>query len=244
MLYFLHLAYKGTAYQGWQRQVNGLGVQQVVEEAMTKIFRQKMVVHGCGRTDAGVHASQFFAHVLLPEEGPPRWLHRLNKLLPKDIAIYDAIAQTPGRHAQFDAISRTYRYHLHLDPDPFLTEYSTFVEIEVSDLSAVQQCIVEMDGRLDFRAFCKQPDQYKDCFCDIEHARWQGDDSGRKMFFEITANRFLRGMVRLLVGNLLEVLAGRLPPERFLAALKEQRPLPYFNMAYPQGLYLTRVVYR
>ncbi len=243
MLYFLQVAYKGTAYHGWQRQINGLSVQQVLEEAMTKIFRQSVLLHGCGRTDAGVHASQFFAHTHMPESLPSEWRNWINKLLPKDIAILAAHPQQGQRHAQFDATSRTYRYYLHLDVDPFVAEFSTFFDRRPFLSASVQECVAEMLGSLNFRAFCKQPDQYTDTLCEIQQCRWHIHPSGRRFCFEITADRFLRGMVRLLVGNLLEVGTGRLSAERFLAGLHQQEPLPHFKMAHPQGLYLAKVVY-
>ena len=243
MLYFLQIAYKGTHYHGWQRQSNCLGIQQVIEDALTKMTRQKCILIGCGRTDAGVHASQYFAHVRLEKEPVDNWQYKLNRMLPSDIAIQNIFPLPHFRHAQHDATERTYQYFIHLDADPFLADFSSFYEIEEQGVNALQQCISAIVKATDFRAFCKQPDKVDHTRCTIFNCTWETMEDGRKMKFEITANRFLRGMVRLLVGNLLEVLKGRLSPEQFIRSLETQEPLPYFTMAYPQGLYLSKVVY-
>jgi tRNA pseudouridine38-40 synthase len=242
-LYFLQIAYKGTAYQGWQRQINGLGVQQVIEDKLAKILQEKCVLIGCGRTDAGVHASPYFAHLRLTKEPIPNLLFKINKLLPKDIVILAIFPMEGHRNAQMDAVQRHYQYFIHRKPDPFIRELSAYYDIESKHPEGLQQCVAAIRSATDFRAFCKQPDKVPHTRCQIFDCQWQMDEDGDKMRFDITADRFLRGMVRLLVGNLLLVLTGELKPEIVISALHQQTELPFFTQAYPQGLFLAGVTY-
>ena len=243
MNYFLTIAYKGTNYQGWQRQKNGLGIQQVIEDTLSKILRQPCVLMGCGRTDAGVHARNFVAHLRLQKEAIPNLTYKLNRLLPNDIAIKSIHPVPSNAHAQTDAISRRYHYYIHCRPDPFIRELSAYYSLDCKNGIALQNCVAAIKGVNDFRSFCKQPDKVPHTRCKVNHCAWHFIDNNNKMRFEISADRFLRGMVRLLVGNLLEVLEGRLSEKKFIEALQSQKPLPYFKMAYPQGLYLEQVTY-
>ena len=244
MKYLLNLAYKGTNYQGWQRQKNGLGVQAVLEEALAKMLGQKVNCVGCGRTDAGVHASQYFCHFVVEKSYDFDPVFRLNKMLPPDIRIYNCRPVDRHFHAQKDAVSRTYRYQIHFQEDPFLHDISTFLPLEDLNMEAMQDATKLLTQHTDFQAFCKQPNLYKSTECQVSTASLKYDQPTQRLYFEITADRFLKGMVRLIVGNLLEVGYGQLSLEAFHSCLSEKKRPPYFKMAYPQGLYLARVEYK
>ena len=241
MKYFLHLAYKGTHYRGWQRQANVISVQETLEQSITKMVGYPISCIGCGRTDAGVHASQYFCHIILQKELDYDPVFRLNKILPKDIALYDFIPVHSKAQAQFHVLHRTYTYLLHGTPSPFLDELSTYFDLQLLNIEQMQSATTLLVGNHNFRSFCKQPDAHNSTICDVQMATLTYQ--AQRIRFSITANRFLRGMVRLIVGNLLEVGLGKLSVEEFKVALKSQQPLPYFKMAYPQGLYLSKVHY-
>ena len=242
MKYFLHLAYNGTAYKGWQRQVNVLTVQEVIEDKLHRMLGYFVPCIGCGRTDAGVHASQFFCQIILQEALTYDPIFRLNKMLPEDIAIFDFIPVTRQAQAQFDALERTYTYHIHGIKNPFLSTLSTYYPMEGLSVEKMKAAATLLIGERDFLSFCKQPAVYKTTVCQVSAATISQTEKN-KLQFTISANRFLRGMVRLVVGNLLAVGYGELTMDLFEKAIKEQAPLPYFRMAYPQGLYLSKVRY-
>lgn len=244
MKYFLHLAYKGTNYSGWQRQINTpYTIQQTLEEAVSKMVGQPTTCIGCGRTDAGVHASQFYAHIVVEKAFDYDPVERLNRMLPNDISIYECLPVEYANHAQYDATSRTYEYHIHGQKNAFLSELSAhyaFENLDFEKLKIAAKLIVETS---DFRAFCKQPDLYKHTVCHIKTAHLDIDEKAQKIVFTITANRFLRGMIRLLVGNMLAVGYGKMSLESFENALKTGVAPKFYRAAYPQGLYLAKVVY-
>ena len=243
MKYFLHLAYKGTHYQGWQRQINGLGIQAVVEDALSKMFKQRIKVHPCGRTDAGVHASQFFCHTIIDKVWDFDAIFRINKMLPADIRIYDFIPVDVMANAQLDVIARTYDYHIHTTNNPFLAELSTLYLMENPALVEMQTAAQLLTKYRDFRSFCKQPDLYKTTLCAVTFAELSIDKSQTRLHFRITANRFLRAMIRMIVGHLVKIGRREMTVMEFEALLKNPKLSRQPVFAYPQGLYLSKVVY-
>ena len=243
MKYFIHLAYKGTGYHGWQRQPKHPSVQGVLENALERMLGKKTNCIGCGRTDAGVHASQFFCHIKTEKEFDFDPVFRLNKMLPDDVAIYGFIPVPKNAHAQRGAISRTYTYHIHTSKDPFLSEVSSFYPKENLETEIMEKAIRLLPSYPDYHSSCKQPHLYKSTICKISSASLQVDGDIEKLIFEITADRFLRGMVRIILGNVLEVGYGRMTLQEFENCLITGRPAKHFNMAYPQGLYLSEIVY-
>lgn len=244
MKYFLHLAYKGTNYSGWQRQINTPHtIQQTLEEAVSKMVGKRMTCCGCGRTDAGVHASQFYAHIVVEKTFDFDPVERLNWILPDDISIFECLPVEYGQHAQYDAVSRTYQYHIHGQKNAFLSELSAYYTFENLDLEKLHLAAKLVTETTDFHAFCKQPDLYKHTNCHVTQARFDIDEKAQKMIFTITANRFLRGMIRLLVGNMTAVGYGKISLESFENALKAGISPKIYRAAYPQGLYLAEVVY-
>jgi tRNA pseudouridine38-40 synthase len=244
MKYFLHLAYKGTNYSGWQRQINTPNtIQQTLEEALSKMVGQPMTCGGCGRTDAGVHASQFYAQIVVDKPFDFDPVERLNWILPNDISIFACLPVESNYHAQHDAISRTYQYHIHGQKNAFLSELSAHYTFENLDLEKLKKAAKLVAETTDFHAFCKHPDLYKHTRCEVSQACFNIDKKAQKMIFTITANRFLRGMIRLLVGNMMAVGYGKISLESFETTLKTGVTPKIYRAAYPQGLYLAEVVY-
>ncbi len=243
MKYFIHLAYKGTQYHGWQRQPNHISVQETLENAIEKMVGEKISCIGCGRTDAGVHASQFICHIRVDKEFNFDPVFRLNHILPDDISIFDFIEVDPSAHAQYDAIWRTYTYHIHLEKNAFLSEVSSIYPKENLDIAEMKKAVALLLLHNDFKAMCKQPHLYKTTICKMKEARLEANENANRIKIVLTANRFLRGMVRLLVGHILEVGYGRMSLQAFENCLKTGERSPYFKSAHPEGLFLSKVVY-
>ncbi len=241
--YFIHLAYKGTNYQGWQRQINGLGVQAVLEDNLSRMFKQKILVHPCGRTDAGVHASQFFCHTILENSWDFDAVFRINKMLPADIRVFEFIPVADEANAQLDVTSRTYDYYIHLTDHPFIADLSTYYSIDYDRIADMQAAAKLLTKYTNFRSFCKQPDLYPNTICEVSFSELTLDLTNTRLRFSITANRFLRAMIRMIVGNLVKV--GQ--REMDLATFEKKLQHPTLSIApvfaYPQGLYLSKVVY-
>lgn len=240
---FLHLSYKGTHYHGWQRQPGNPTVQQTLEDALARILGRKVNCIGCGRTDAGVHASRYYCHIVLHEAPAFDLVFRLNKVLPDDISIHECLEAPREAHAQHDAVSRSYTYRIHTFKDAFLSELSAYYPAEGLDVENLHAAAALIPRYKDFKGMCMQSALYKSTLCDVRHAGWTIAEDGKQLQFDITADRFLKGMVRILVGNMLETAYGRMSRESFEEILLSGRPSPFFNAAYPQGLYLSGVEY-
>ncbi|MBO4773372.1 MAG: tRNA pseudouridine(38-40) synthase TruA [Bacteroidales bacterium] len=243
MRYFLHMAYNGRNYYGWQVQPDRPTVQELMENCLSALFREKIAVTGAGRTDTGVHAADFYAHFdtetpLLEEKR--QWLHRINAFLPEDIAVYDILPVRPEAHARFDALSRTYRYRIHTAKQPFFTEYSYRLYFQ-PDFEAMNRCAALLGKYRDFTSFSKAHTQTKTNNCVISHAEWHEDESG--WFFEITADRFLRNMVRAIVGTLLEVGRGKLDEEGFCRLIEAKDRCQAGTSVPAHALSLVRITY-
>lgn len=241
MRYFIQLSYKGTAYHGWQRQPNALTVQQVLEEALSTLLRQPIAVVGAGRTDAGVHAREMVAHFEVNTSVATQALVlRLNALLPKDVAIQQVVEVTPKAHARFSAVERTYEYWMVAEKNPFYTDFAHLVR-QPLDMVAMNQAASLLRAHTNFACFSKSHTDVKTFTCDVREAVWQKREE--LWVFTITANRFLRNMVRAVVGTLLEVGLGKLKPEG-IHRIIESKNRSQAGVSVPaKGLYLTRVVY-
>ena len=245
MKYFLEIAYKGTNYNGWQRQNNTPNtVQQTLENALSKMTNTPITAVGCGRTDAGVHASQFFAHIVVNEAFPYDIAERLNHILPNDISVHSCFQVDENIHAQYDAKSRTYEYRIHGQKNALLSDLSACYSFKKLDVQQLVLAAEFVSRSADFRAFCKQPDLYKHTICRIQKAEFFIDHDAQRLTFTITADRFLRGMIRLLMGNMLAVAYGQESLDNFEKALQTGIAPRFFRLAHPQGLFLTEVVYR
>ena len=204
--YFIFLAYNGTNYCGWQNQPNGTAIQETIEKALSTLLRTTVPIVGAGRTDAGVHARQMIAHFDFENSigDLPQLAERLNRILPKDIALYKIVPVIPEAHARFDATSRLYRYYVTTQKDPFMYPYKYKIHGDL-DVEMMNRCANVLFEYEDFTSFSKLHTDVKTNNCAIMKAKWvrQGND----YIFTIQANRFLRNMVRAIVGTLLD--AGR-----------------------------------
>ncbi len=216
MRYFMHLAYRGENFHGWQTQPNASSVQQTIEEAISTIVRYPTAIVGAGRTDAGVNARMMIAHLDLPDDfkvdkDDGKFLRGLNTLVGRDIAIYSLRPVAADAHARFDATARSYRYFAHRGKNPFVGRQS-WQAPDSLDFDRMNAAAALLPGRRDFTSFSKLHTDVKTNICNLRAAKWIADGEGR-WYFEITADRFLRNMVRAIVGTLVEVGRGRLAPE-------------------------------
>ena len=247
---FLRLAYRGTAYHGWQTQAAGLPtVQTAVEEALARMLGYRGHVHGCGRTDAGVHGADYYAHLTLRDGTPLDYdpVARLNRLLPADVSVRGWHPVLANAHAQRDATWRAYRYRIATCKSPFDEGLAGRYHEVPLDLGAMREVVAayaktDPDGTLDFRAFCRRPDQYPHTRCRVDACALTETDGGL-LHFDIRADRFLHNQVRLLVARMLDVGAGRLSVAAVARALRTGEPLSRKRPAAPEGLYLVGVGY-
>jgi tRNA pseudouridine38-40 synthase len=240
--YFIELAYDGTKYHGWQVQQNAVSVQELLNKALTTLLRQPIETIGCGRTDTGVHAKEYFAHFdgSKSEIENPKFEIGLNALLPHDIAIKRIIPVHADAHARFDATLRSYEYHIHFEKNPFLNGYSWLLR-DRPNLELMNKAAVIIMEYIDFSCFSKSNTQVKTNNCKIAKAVWEQTNNG--IIFKITADRFLRNMVRAIVGTLLLVGKGEMQPEE-IRDIIESKNRSNAGMSVPAcGLYLTEVKY-
>lgn len=240
MRYLLELAYNGTAYTGWQRQQEGPGVQGTIEARLNLILRDKVELYGCGRTDTGVHASYFVAHFDTENHVPDNLVYRLNNMLPPDIVIFRCLPMPEEWHARFSAIRRTYHYKITLVKDPFSVNMKWYMPFH-PDIDAMNRAAELMTEHEEYRCFCKgkaPKDNYK---CTVFGAKWE--QKGTDLIFTISANRFLRSMVRSTVGTLLKVGHDKMSRDEFEQLLKSGTRSDAGKSVPPQGLYLADVEY-
>lgn len=243
MRYFAELAYNGTNYSGWQRQPHNMTVQQHIEESMSLILGQQIQITGCGRTDTGVHAKQYFIHFDYEGEFPKGFIRRLNKVLSKDISIYRIFEVEEEAHARFNAYSRSYEYHMDLRKNPFKpnTIYS-YPFAEQPDFEMMQKAASLLLEYEEFATFCKTNHDAKTMICKMTRSEWVRIDEYHWVY-HVTANRFLRGMVRLIVGMCLNVGRGKNTIEEVRIALDDQVQMKKSLSAPASGLYLMDIKY-
>ena len=228
--YFITLSYDGTAYHGWQIQPNGISVQEVLEYSLSTILRETIAVTGAGRTDAGVHARMMVAHFDTEKAFDCEQLvYKVNRLLPRDVSVIKIEAVNSDLHARFSATSRSYHYYVHTGKQPFSRQYSCVLHYGL-DFDKMNEAAAYLIGEKDFKCFCKTGADVKTTICNLTEARWipihdefaltTGDEVTNWCFF-ITANRFLRNMVRAVVGTLVEVGRGRLSFDDFKRIVDE-----------------------
>ena len=265
--YFIELSFNGTNYHGWQVQKNAISVQEILNKSLSTILRESIETTGCGRTDTGVHAKEFFAHfdaVQLIAHSPSfmaeggvlvsgatmnhepstmnfhHLLRSINAILPKDIAVKRLFPVPPNANARFDATLRTYEYYIHFDKDPFKTGYSWELR-DKPDTGRMNEAAAIMMEYTDFSCFSKSNTQVKTNICKIKKAIWEVKDDG--LIFHISADRFLRNMVRAIVGTLLMVGKKEILPEQ-VRTIIESKNRSNAGMSVPAcGLYLTEVEY-
>lgn len=239
--YFIHLAYKGTNYYGWQSQPMGNTVQQSIEHAFSVILRQAVYITGAGRTDSGVHAKQMYAHVDLPDDlDTATVVKKVNAVLPRDIAIFEIIPVHAEAHARFDANKRAYEYHIHTRKNAFLEHLSWEFRHEL-DIDAMNEASKILLEYTDFKCFSKTHTDVKTFDCKIMHAYWKGRE--HQMTFYIGADRFLRNMVRAIVGTMIDIGLHKKPIEFMHELIASRNRCNAGFSVPPDGLYLTEVHY-
>lgn len=241
--YFIELAYDGTGYRGWQIQPNAPTVQETIEKVFSTYLKEEIRLTGAGRTDTGVHASFFVAHFDTSRNGLAEdrdLVHRLNRFLPDDIVLYSIREVSPDMHARFSAKSRTYHYIISREKPLFDREYCHHYFGDLNTERIASACSVLTEYR-DFTSFSKLHTDVKTNDCSIQYARWVGTEAGFR--FEIRADRFLRNMVRSIVGTLMDVGAGRITIEEFREII-ESKDRSRAGMSAPaKGLFLVGIEY-
>jgi tRNA pseudouridine38-40 synthase len=240
--YFLSLAYDGSKYHGWQIQPNATTVQEVLNDALSKITGNNMDTIGAGRTDTGVHARFFVVHFEVDELKFPtdQFIYKLNSILPFDISCFNLVEVEEDMHARFNALSRSYTYHIHQKKDPFKQEYSYFFPFDL-DINLMNEACKIILNHTDFTSFSKLHTDVKTNNCNVMHAKWI--KSGHSILFEIKADRFLRNMVRALVGTLIEVGQKKKSLEQFKAILDAKDRSNAGTSAPAKGLFLDDIFY-
>jgi len=237
----MELAYHGGSYHGWQIQDNALSVQAVVEEWLEKIAGERIPLTASGRTDAGVHAECQVVHADLSEPVDTAGLmYKLNAVLPRDIAVKSIVKTIPEAHARFSAESRSYCYKIHRRKDPFLEGLSCLILGHI-DIEKMNEACRLLIGERDFASFSKVKTAVSHFRCNIMEAYWL--EEKERCFFKITANRFLRGMVRAIVGAMLDIGGGKISVADFAAIIESRDRREAGKAAPPCGLYLSGVKY-
>ena len=241
MRYFIKFAYSGTHYHGWQYQPNAISVQETMNKAVSTLLNTEINLMGAGRTDTGVHATQMYAHFDFENAiHVPTITHKLNSYLPKDIAIQDLILVANEAHARFDAIKRTYEYHINTSKDPFLENKSWYFH-QPLDLALMNEAAKLLFNYTNFQCFSKVNTDVNTFNCTIYQAEWKQDNG--KLIFTISANRFLRNMVRAIVGTLVNIGLHKITLRDFENIIESKnRDRAGFSVP-AHGLYLTEIAY-
>ncbi len=240
--FFLNLQFDGRYFSGWQKQKNAASVQETIEKGIKKISNEEISLTGAGRTDAGVHAKVFFAHFdfLMPQFDPEKFCYQLNAVLPDSIAIRRVFAVPENAHARFDAVRREYMYYIHMVKNPFLTGKSYFFPKPL-DIAAMNEAMRHLKGKHDFSSFAKAGSQTKTNFCEIFNINWKKYKQG--CIFTVTADRFLRNMVRALVGTSIEFGTHKKEPAEIMRILQKKDRCNAGASVPGYGLFLTKIQY-
>jgi tRNA pseudouridine38-40 synthase len=241
--YFFEIAYNGKSFSGWQRQPNAVSVQEIIEDTISKLFSGKKIsIVGCGRTDAGVHSQQYFFHIDLPEEfDTENLVFKLNRMLSDAVVVYKILKVPEELHARFSAKSRTYRYFIHQKKDPFKNDFSWY-NPQFLDINKMNEAALIFIGKKDFTSFSKVNTDVKTNICEVHQAKWMKKEDG-SLYFEITANRFLRNMVRAVVGTLIDVGTGKINVEDIYKIL-DKKDRGAASLSVPaSGLFLWEIEY-
>ena len=241
MRYFITFSYNGTDFHGSQTQPNGNTVQAEMEAAFATILREPVALTFAGRTDAGVHAEKMVAHFDWTKALPANMDGRLNRLLPDSIAVQAIQRVTDDAHARFDATSRTYHYRITTRKDPFTNQFRTRVAPGL-DMKAMNEAARLLLGQQDFASFCRTHTDVKTTICDVREARWVQENE-HEAYFVITADRFLRKMVRAVVGTLFEVGKGKMTADEFAQVIAAKDRCQAGHSAPAEGLALIEITY-
>lgn len=241
MRYFIELSYNGKAYHGWQNQPNAISVQEILEDALSKLLKNKIEIVGAGRTDAGVHAEQMFAHFDFQDKfDVEKMIFKLNSFLPKDISIHNILEVKGDAHSRFDALSRTYNYKITLQKDVFNYEGCYYLkhDLNVTKMNEAASILFDYNN---FKCFSRSNTDVKTYHCDIMFAKWK--KTNNQLIFTISANRFLRNMVRAIVGTMLDIGHGKTTIGQFHEIIKSENRTKAGASVPAHGLYLSRIEY-
>lgn len=241
MRYFIELSYKGTNYHGWQIQPDAISVQEEINKAISTILQQEIKLVGAGRTDTGVHATQMIAHFDTSSILSDQYVYKFNSVLPNDIIINSIEKVSENVHARFDAISRSYEYRILLKKNAFLLETTWQLHQKKFDIDKMNTAAKLLYEYQDFESFSKVKTDVKSFNCKIMKAKWTLED--QHLTFHITANRFLRNMVRAIVGTLVEVGTGKKTVEDFKKIIESKKRSEAGASVPARGLFLTEVAY-
>jgi tRNA pseudouridine38-40 synthase len=236
------ISYNGTGFHGWQNQKDGNSVQEVIEQTLSNILKTPMIIYGCGRTDAGVHADNYIFHATIPE-GHSTLKYRLNKQLPDQIAVKTIVAVPENAHAQKDAIERIYTYYIHQDKNPSLNTFSTWDPDVKIDMELINSACALIENTSDFKSFCLSPNKHYSTICKIHKVETFHDQTTRRLAIRFHGDHYLKSMIRLLVGELIRVSEGKTSLENFETYLQNTAEKPRHHKAHPQGLHLSYVQY-
>ncbi|WMI64606.1 tRNA pseudouridine(38-40) synthase TruA [Aestuariibaculum sp. YM273] len=241
MRYFIELSYNGSAYHGWQNQPTAISVQEVIEKGLSTLLKTPIAIVGAGRTDAGVHATQMFAHFDTDLEIDEAHLtYKLNAFLPKDVAIHEIFKVQPETHARFDALSRAYLYRISLKKNVFNVDAAYYVKQQLDVEKMQKACRILFDYK-DFQCFSKVNTDVKTYNCDIMKAEWFFKDD--ELHFVIKADRFLRNMVRAIVGTMVNIGLGKLAVDDLHTIIQSKNRSEAGYSVPGHALYLTEVAY-
>jgi len=241
---FLQIAFDGRAYSGWQLQPGKPTVMEVMDDALSRLHGRRIRVHGCARTDAGVHAAQFFLHFMDHGDVKDNLPFRLNALLPPDMRAVSLHRELPDTaHARFDVLERTYRYHVHLKANPFLDPYSLFFPWGPPDIAAMEKLAGSLLGITNFQMLTRRSNGPGSAICQLTESRVVCSDDGGSLYYQVTSDRFLTGMVRRIMGLLLQVGMGKVSSDEAFQYLEAGRqPMKGLSVP-PHGLFLWKVTY-
>jgi tRNA pseudouridine38-40 synthase len=242
MRYFIFLSYKGTEYHGWQKQKNAITIQGMLEETLSIVLNKNVEITGAGRTDTGVHARFYAAHFDFEHEikETKDFIYKINAILPADIAILDLKKVISTAHARYSAISRTYQYHVVTRKNPFEEDFAWKIQYPL-DLDKMNDAANFLRNITDFTSFVKLHSNNNTNICNIHFAQWQQNED--KLIFSITANRFLRNMVRSIVANMIDIGRNKVELSQFQKAVLQFDRSLAANTAPAKGLFFTSLSY-
>lgn len=243
MRFFIHLSYVGTNYRGWQSQLLSTSVQEKIESALGKILKAEVKVYGCGRTDAMVHGLNYVAHFNIDELPVFDLKERLNFTLPHDICVHTITQVEDWRHARFDAVSRSYTYLLHTEKCAFKNNFSAYYPLKSIDIQKISDIISIIKKQTEFKAFCNSADKHNSTICQIQEFSFTADESQNLLIFNIRANRFLKQMIRIIIGTLIRYINQEISKEQILQGFGTGAVNYPKLIAHPSGLYFTHVEY-
>lgn len=241
MRYFIELSYNGKNYHGWQMQPDAISIQEKLNEALSKVWQETIEVVGAGRTDTGVHAKQMFAHFDVQSQVKEEIVYKLNSILPNDIVVSKLVEVEPEKHARFDAVSRSYEYKIWLGRNPFLLDFYWQIHSQYLDVKAMNQAAKILLKYKDFQSFSKVKTDVYTYNCDIFDAYWEVNNE--ELTFYISANRFLRNMVRAIVGTMVDVGLGKISVLDFEEIIKSKNRSNAGLSVPAHGLFLTEIKY-